>query len=219
MNRIELVDRCKVIIKEAYEEATEMIVAYLELHEGEALKPLCREIDPENPVALESRVRRARERRAAAGAESSASRAAETARKARSHAKTVLREAAPEEIAEMLAEPEVQAKVSQASQIASEKRERKSREKEREALGAEADDELREQQTLRDAEGELFKARRATVEMLRLLNQSTEAGLTDSWREEFLRTIDDVEAKLGLARALLVGDLAKDLGDLLEVSS
>lgn len=63
MNRSELVDHCKRIIEEAYQEATEMIVAYLEKHPNEPRQPLCREIDPDNWKALESRVMRLQEKR------------------------------------------------------------------------------------------------------------------------------------------------------------
>lgn len=116
MNHNQLVDRCKTLIKEAYEEATEMIVAYLELHPEEGIKPLAREIDPENWSALEARIRRAQKLRANGGADPSATRA-ETERKAKSHAKSVLRTAEPEEIADLLEDPEVRQNLAAAGKV------------------------------------------------------------------------------------------------------
>lgn len=61
--RSQLVDYCKQLIGEAYQEATEMIVAYLETHPDEKRKTLCREIDPDNYLALDKRVSRLQEKR------------------------------------------------------------------------------------------------------------------------------------------------------------
>lgn len=138
----------------------------------------------------------------------------ENTRKATSHARGVLREAPPEQIAEMLSDPEIRAKVSHAQDIASSNLQARSRKAERQALGERESDDLAEQQILRDAEAELFKARRALIETLRLLNQAS-ATLTDSWREEFLRTFDDIGAKVDLGRGLLVGALDDELDNLL----
>ncbi|MGH8872584.1 MAG: hypothetical protein ACRDWS_11465 [Acidimicrobiia bacterium] len=63
MNRSELVDRCKRLIEEAYQDATEMVVAYLERHPDEPRATLCKEIDPDHWDALEGRVRRLQEKR------------------------------------------------------------------------------------------------------------------------------------------------------------
>lgn len=133
----------------------------------------------------------------------------------RARTKKLLREAPPEQIAEMLNEPEVRAKVSRAQEIAHEKIERRARTAEREALGPETDDALRGQQILRDAEAELFKARRALIETLRLLNNVDVGELPDSWREEFLRTLDDLAAKVELGRSLMTGTLDEELDKLL----
>jgi hypothetical protein len=67
MTRNQLVDRCKAIIAEAYTEATEMIVAFLEKNPGEKRATICREIDPENWRALESRVMRLQKTRRSEG--------------------------------------------------------------------------------------------------------------------------------------------------------
>lgn len=61
--RSQLVDYCKQLIGEAYQEATEMIVAYLESHPGEPTATLCKEIDPDNWNALRNRVQRLQEKR------------------------------------------------------------------------------------------------------------------------------------------------------------
>lgn len=117
MNRNELVDRCKAIIKEAYEEATEMIVAYLELHPGEQLQSLCKEIDRENWNALRTRVQRAQDaRKTAAGAESERT-STESDKAAVRHARRVLRNADPAEIAELLEEPEIRQNVAEAQLV------------------------------------------------------------------------------------------------------
>jgi len=96
MTRDELVDRCKLIIQEAYDEATEMIVAYIELNPDEQLQPLCKEIDPENWNALRNRVQRAQgNRKAIRGADTTRAR---TIRRA----KQVLRDAGPDELGEIM---------------------------------------------------------------------------------------------------------------------
>lgn len=92
--------RAKAILADAYEEAAEMIVLYLEGHPGEKLMTLCREIDPEGYVALESRVRRARDRKAKTGAASSSSRALSESRVR--HARSALREAEPDQLDEIM---------------------------------------------------------------------------------------------------------------------
>jgi hypothetical protein len=118
MNRNELIDRCKAVIQEAYEEATEMIVAYLELHPGEQLKPLAREIDPENFEALRKRVERAAaKRKAAAGLEAGGTAPRWIDVRGRRAAKQVLREAEPEQIAELLDDPEIRQNVAAAQRV------------------------------------------------------------------------------------------------------
>lgn len=67
MTRSKLVEACKELIRDAYEHATEMIVAYLEEHPDEPRKTLCREIDPENHGALDKRVARLQEKRRSEG--------------------------------------------------------------------------------------------------------------------------------------------------------
>jgi hypothetical protein len=67
VTRHELIDHCKRIISEAYTDATEMIVAYLETHSDEPRERLCKEIDTENWQALEGRVRRLQQKRRSEG--------------------------------------------------------------------------------------------------------------------------------------------------------
>lgn len=129
-------------------------------------------------------------------------------------AKRVLRESPAEQIAEMLVEPGIRAKLSEAHEIAQRAVRERSRQAETEALGEDISAALDQQQTLRDAEAELFKARRSVIETLRLLNEAGDA-LSDSWREEFLRTFDDIAAKLDLGRGLLLGSLDDELASLL----
>lgn len=101
MNRSDLIDRCKAIIKEAYEEATEMIVAYLEIHPAEERMSLCREIDPDNFDALDQRVRRRQKaRKTGSEADSASSRAVSESRVR--HARSALREAEPDQLAEIM---------------------------------------------------------------------------------------------------------------------
>jgi hypothetical protein len=138
---------------------------------------------------------------------------------AQRHARSVLRDAPAEQIAEQfLSDPAIRAKVSQAQDIAHSNLEKRSREAERQAIGEEAYDGLEEQNNLHRAEAKLFEARRALIDTLRLLNQSG-AALTDSWREEFLRTFDDIGAKVELGRGLLVGALDDELDELLAEES
>jgi hypothetical protein len=58
MNRDELVQRAKASLAEAYEEAAELVMLYVE-RTGEPLQVLCKEIDPDNWNALRTRVQRA----------------------------------------------------------------------------------------------------------------------------------------------------------------
>ncbi len=117
MERNALIDRCKNLIKEAYEEATEMIVAYLEIHPDEGIKPLAREIDPENWSALESRIRRAQKRRAAANGESDATAVPDWKKRDKRDAKRMLRDSDPTEIADILEDPEVRQNLAAAGKV------------------------------------------------------------------------------------------------------
>ena len=118
-----------------------------------------------------------------------------------------LRDAPPEEIAEMMADPKIAANVARASSIANERVEEKSRERFRESLGERNHDELEQHVKYQDAEAELFRARRAVIETLRLLGQFEMSELPDSWLEELLRTFDDIAGKVAMGRALLEGSL------------
>jgi len=129
--------------------------------------------------------------------------------------KRTLREQSVTDIADILDDPAVMANVVRAQQIAYSRIEDKSRRAQREAIGADVDDALNIEQQYRDIEALMFKARRAVIEMLRALDAVTLIDLRDSWREQFLSTIDDIEAKVGLGRSLLAGDLETELEALL----
>lgn len=129
----------------------------------------------------------------------------------------VLANADPEQIAEFLSDPTIRAKVSKAQDIAYSKVEQKSRQAQRKAIGERASDDLDRDQQFRNAEAELFKARRGLIETVRLLNTVGVENLPDSWREEFLRTFDDITAKVDIGRSLLVGSLDEELEKLLGI--
>ena len=106
MTKNQLVDQCKALIAEAYTEATEMIVAYLEAHPNEARQPLCKEIDPDNWKALESRVMRlAHKRRSASQSAVAAVGEPDWRVRDKRDAKRLLRD--PEHTADILSDPEV----------------------------------------------------------------------------------------------------------------
>lgn len=131
------------------------------------------------------------------------------------HTRSMLRQAKPSEIAEdLLSDPDIRRKIQQAQDVASNKMVRDAQHAERKALGDDASDALVHQQTLRNAEGELFKARRAVIQTLRLLD-AARAELDDPWREEFLRTFDDIIEKCELGRDVLAGDLQEGIEQLL----
>lgn len=116
MTRNELVARAKAILAEAYEEAAEMIVLYLETHPSEQLQSLCKEIDPDNWNALRQRVQRAQEaRRASVDAESSRSRALHESRVR--HTRSALKIAEPETIADLLDDPDIRQNIAAAQRV------------------------------------------------------------------------------------------------------
>lgn len=140
--------------------------------------------------------------------------AEESGRVAQRHARSVLRNAPPEQIAELLDDPTVRAKVSQAQQIAGEKVEQRSEQTFRESIGDDLADNLALEKELRDAEAQLFAARRALIGTLKVLHPNA-ADLPDAWREEFLRTVDDVGQKVDMLRSLLTGVTDDELDQLL----
>lgn len=95
-------------IKAGREEAAAHVVAVLEMDPGRELKPLCREIDPEGWMALESRVRRAQARLRRSEEDSSASPSLPTeSQKGQIRgAKAAIRKH-PELAAELLRDPQV----------------------------------------------------------------------------------------------------------------
>lgn len=141
----------------------------------------------------------------------------------RAKAKRVLSEAAPEQIAEQfLSDPVIREKVYEAQNLTSAGYEQRGRQaaersekKFREDVGEEVADGLAYQDQLRQAEAELFRARRGLLESLRILNTAGTSDIPDSWREEFLRTTDDLATKLGFLRTLLTGANDEDLAGLL----
>jgi len=107
MTRNDLVDRCKQLIEEAYQDATEMIVAYLEIHPNEPRLPLCKEIDAEGWTALEGRVRRLQEKRRSEGIVSSISILEAQERQAKARARHVLKDV------DTLRDPEIQERIAE----------------------------------------------------------------------------------------------------------
>jgi hypothetical protein len=131
------------------------------------------------------------------------------------HTRSTLKSAKPSDVAEdLLSDPQIRKTLQRAEDIRANKMVREAQRAERQALGDEASDALVHQQTLRNAEAELFKARRAIIQTLRLLDVA-KLEVDDSWREEFLRTFDDIIEKAELGRDLLVGDLHEELTELL----
>jgi hypothetical protein len=97
MKRDQLIARAKEILAEAYQEAAEMIVLYLEKHPSEKLQPLCKEIDQDNWRALEARVIRLR-KKPSNDAGSEITRASDSSFR---HAKSAITKADDEQLAEI----------------------------------------------------------------------------------------------------------------------
>lgn len=132
----------------------------------------------------------------------------------RASAKQVLRESTPEQLAELLSTPQIRATVSKAQQIAHENVNERARKVFRESVGDDVADDLEREALLQDAEAELFKARRAVINTLRKVNEASNE-IPDAWREEFLRTLDDLDMKVAALRDLLTGISIDDLDRLL----
>lgn len=129
---------------------------------------------------------------------------------ARRHAKSVLRDAPPEEIAEMLSEPAVRAKVRQAESIATSRAaslptKRAADDAFREAVGHGVADDLENLQAMRDVSAELTKARVGLNGAFHRLNAVGLENVPDAWREEYLSALDDIAGKCSLGRDLLTG--------------
>ena len=114
MKREDLIKQAKAILTEAYEEAAEMIVFYLEDHPSEQCKTLCREIDPDNWNALDHRVRRAKAKRASKQDGSAAPAVPEWVKRDERDARRVLRQAEPETVDRLVEDltPERRAKLA-----------------------------------------------------------------------------------------------------------
>jgi hypothetical protein len=132
-------------------------------------------------------------------------------------AKQVLREATPEQTDELVASLPHQAVAKVAKSVSREYERRgdeakqKSEKAFREEVGDAFADDLAEEQRLRDAESKVFEARRALRDMLAILNDSDLGAMNDSWREDFLKTLDDLAMRIDVARSLLGGTLDEDL--------
>lgn len=141
----------------------------------------------------------------------------DTERRGTDQAKQTLRESTPEQVAEIVASlpADAVAKVSKAvSQHYGERHEKarkESDEKLREDLGDHVADGLIEEQRLRDAESKAFDARRSLRDMLALLNAADLDAMPDSWREDFLKTLDDLSQRVEIAKSLLTGTLDEDI--------
>lgn len=208
MTRDELIQRAKAILAEAYEAAAEMIVLYLEKHPSEQLKPLCREIDPDNWAALEARVRRAKIRNASGDADSSASRRDRLYR-----TKSAVKQASPEELAELLDTPEVRANVSKALDRHYRQRATeavaKRRERDVEDIGgAEAHAEHVRGQRI----AEVVNVMRGVVSGLRFAaSQTRELDLNpEAEAEEIARLADEASGFADMLRASLSGEPITD---------
>lgn len=132
-------------------------------------------------------------------------------------AKQVLRESTPEQVAEIVASlpAEAVAKVSKAVTSHYEERHQKARAEAsarlREELGDNLADGLIEEQRLRDAEAEAFTARRSLRTMLSHLNAAELDQMPAAWREDFLKTLDDLSQRIEIAKSLLSGTLDEDI--------
>ena len=201
MNRNELIDQCKAIIKEAYEEATEMIVAYLEVHPSEQLATLCKEIDPENWNALRARVQRAQgDRKSVRGADT-------TRARTQRHAKQALRET-PEIVAELTpAEQRALArKLDEESAKRQQAQKELSKQKEREHLGDEAVADLELREELQSTEHLLIQARGNLRGFVKNLGEIQVDNTPEAWRESCLDWLEDLGGHIGMAKTLLDGD-------------
>lgn len=221
MTRSDVIARAKAILAEAYEEAAEMVVLYLEDHPSEHLQSLCKEIDPDNWSALDARVRRARARKASVDAGSLPTRAVSgsSVRHARSSIRrdpAAVVDALDDETKAELVNALVPAlkpqdrrsfsvKLDQEAGKQQLKREQAARDKEREHLGDETVDGLALKEELQSTEYLLIKARgniRGFVQHLGELGQD----VPGAWRESCLDWVNDLEGHLGMAKALLAGD-------------
>ena len=87
---------------------------------------------------------------------------------------------------------------------------RQSETKYREAVTPGVVDDLDEQQQIHHAEAELFKARRALRDAVALLSEADVLAMRNSWREDLLKTIEDLAGRVGMCRVLLEGGTVND---------
>jgi hypothetical protein len=105
VTRQEVVARAKAILADAYAEAAEIVVLYLEQHPSEQLQPLCKEIDPDNWNGLRRKVQRAQAARKVSHSADSSRADRVTDRGMGSygrHTRQVLRDATPEELRDVM---------------------------------------------------------------------------------------------------------------------
>lgn len=132
-------------------------------------------------------------------------------------AKQVLRESTDEQAAEIVGSLPSHAVAKVAKAVSNEyvargqNAKRKADEALRESVGGDLIDGLTQQQRLHDSESLAFDARRALRDMLVLLNEADLDDMPDAWREDFLKTLDDLATRIDLARALISGTLDEDL--------
>jgi hypothetical protein len=80
----------------------------------------------------------------------------------------------------------------------------------REAVGVDADDDLAAEQKVHDAEAELFKARRALRDAVALFSEVRVSDVRESWTEDLLKTLTDLQERIEMCRVLLQGGTVND---------
>jgi len=162
--------------------------------------------------AIESRVRRLRSSQSNDNETSARRFPASTERAARQ----VLREASPDEITALVdgLTPTQAAKIAAAAdrkvQEHGKLERKKSETRLRADIGDGVSDALQEQQQIHDAEGELFKARRALRDAVALFTEANLEDIRDAWREDLLKTIDDLTARIEMCRIVIQGGEVND---------
>ena len=141
----------------------------------------------------------------------------DTERRQIDQARQVLRESSPEQVDALVAKlpPETVGKVAKAVSRHYEQRGAEAKQESDRAFRAEVGDafadDLAEEQRLRDVESKVFEARRALRDGLVLLNGADLDAMRDSWREDLLKTVDDLAMRVEVYRSLLGGTLDADI--------
>lgn len=129
-----------------------------------------------------------------------------TERNEKSAARRALRDSTPEQVAEILEDPEIRRNVAKAQDLRHTEQKQRSENAYRESIGESTADALDSQQVLMNAEAELFKSRRALRDALAILRTIDPTEIRDSWLDEFVKTFDDIAAMLELGRSLVDGE-------------